>query len=62
MWRLVESGENYVEAWREEENQLVRRVNQGEEVEGKGEENRELLVKFDNIITTEKQDIPGKTI
>lgn len=62
MWRLVESGENYVEAWREEENQLVRRVNQGEEVEGKGEENRELLVKFDNIVTTEKQDIPGKTI
>ena len=69
--RLVESGENNVKAQQDGQNQTgtepIQKVTgqhiaQNEEDEGRGEENSELLINYDNIDTAEKQTILEKII
>ena len=69
--RLVESGKNNVETQQEEQNRtgtepiqqvIEQHIAQDEEDEGRGEENAELLIKYDNIDTVEKQNILGKIV
>ena len=69
--RLVESGENNVEAQQEEQNRTdtepIQKVTelyitQDENDEGRGEENAELLIICDNTDTVEKQEILEKIV
>ena len=69
--RLVESGESNVEAQQDVQNQTgtepIQKVTeqhivQNEEDEGRGEENSELLISYDNIDTVQKQTILEKIV
>ena len=69
--RLVESGENNVEAQQDVQNRTgtepIQKVKEQhialkEEDEGRGEENSELLINYDNIDTVEKQTILEKIV
>ena len=67
----VENCENNVEAQQEEENRTdtepiwqvtEQHIAQNEEDEGRGEENAELLMNYENIFTVEKQNILEKIV
>ena len=69
--RLVEIGENNVEAQEDMQNRTgtepiqkrtVTHIAQNEEDKGRGEENSELLISYDNIDTVEKQIILEKIV
>ena len=69
--RLVEIGENNVEAQEDMQNRTgtepiqkrtVTHIAQNEEDKGRGEENSELLISYDNIDTVEKQTILEKIV
>ena len=69
--RLVESGENHVEAQQDVQNQTDTEplqkvagqdIAQNDEDEGRGEGNSELLINYDNINTVEKQTILEKIV
>ena len=69
--RLVESGENNAEAQQEEQNRTgseciqqatEQHIAQNEEDTGRGKENSELLINYDNIDTVEKQNILEKIV
>ena len=67
----AENCENNVEAQQEEENRTdtepiwqvtEQHIAQNEEDEGRGEENAELLMNYENIFTVEKQNILEKIV
>ena len=69
--RLVESGENNLEAQQEEQNRTgtepiqqvtEQRIAQNEEGAGRGEKNAELLINYDNVDPVEKQNILDKIV
>ena len=69
--RLVKSGENNAEAQQDVQNRTdtepiqnvtEQNIAQNEEDEGRGEENAELLINYDNIDTVEKQTILEKIL
>ena len=60
--RLVESGENNAEAQQDVQKVTEQHIAQNEEDEGRGEENSELLINYDNIETVEKQTILEKIL
>ena len=69
--RLVERGENNVENQQEEQNRTdtepIQQVTeqyiaQNEVDEGRGDENAELLINYNNIDTVEKQNILEKLV
>ena len=69
--RVVESGENNVEAQQDVQNRTStepiqkgteQHISQNEEEERRGEENSELLINYDNIDTVEKQTMIVKIV
>ena len=69
--RLVENGENNIEAQQEEQNRtgtepiqqvIEQYIAHNEEDAGRGEENSELLINYDNTDIVEKQNILEKIV